>query len=71
MFSGAVGMRVDRAAGIAEAGRTQHPAPDGYAPPIERALVADDRLFTISYAGIQAGRLDTLAGTAWVPFPQD
>ncbi len=72
-FDGAIGMRVERA-GIAEVGRTEHPrpqAPEGYrsyAPPIVRSVVANGRLFTISGLGVQAGRLDTLAGTAWVPF---
>ena len=32
-----------------------------------RALVANGRVFTISYYGVQAGRLDTLAGTALGP----
>jgi hypothetical protein len=72
-FDGAVGLHVDRAAGFTEAGRTQHPKLDedqygSYTPPIVRSLVANDRLFTISYLGVQAGRLDTLAGTAFVPF---
>ncbi|MDQ3739559.1 MAG: beta-propeller domain-containing protein, partial [Actinomycetota bacterium] len=69
-FEGAVGLRVERG-GIAEVGRTQHPKPsDDYyvSPSIVRSLVVNDRLFTISYSGVQAGRLDTLAGTAWVPF---
>jgi uncharacterized secreted protein with C-terminal beta-propeller domain len=69
-FLGAVGLRVDRAAGFAEAGRTEHPDVDGYRPQVVRAAVVDGRLYTISYAGVQAGRLDTLAGTAWVAFPQ-
>ncbi|HEX2087816.1 MAG TPA: beta-propeller domain-containing protein [Solirubrobacteraceae bacterium] len=68
-FYGAVGLRVDRASGFRDAGRTEHPEVDGYAPQIMRALVAGDRLYTISANGVQAGRLDTLAGTAWVPFP--
>ncbi|HEV2814563.1 MAG TPA: beta-propeller domain-containing protein, partial [Solirubrobacteraceae bacterium] len=70
-FFGAVGMRVDRGAGFADVGRTEHPKPSEdyyYSSPIQRALVANGKLFTISYFGVQAGRLDTLAGTAWVPF---
>jgi hypothetical protein len=70
-FAGATGLRVDRAAGFAEVGRTEHPAIDGdWRPQIVRALVAGDRVITISYGGVQTGRLDTLAGTAWIPFPQ-
>jgi hypothetical protein len=68
-FTGAVGLRVDRASGFREAGQTEHPEVDGYAPQIVRTLVSGDRLISISYGGVQTGRLDTLAGTAWVPFP--
>ena len=68
-FEGAIGLRVERT-GFTEAGRTEHPPQGeyGYEPSIHRSLVANGRLFTISSFGIQAGRLDTLAGTAWVPF---
>ena len=66
-FMGAVGLRVERSA-LSEVGRTQHPGQDGYPAEVVRSLVANDRLYTISWMGIQAGRLDTLAGTAWVPF---
>ena len=69
-FAGAVGLHVDRAGGFRDAGQTEHPEVDGYAPQIVRTLVAGDRLLSISYGGVQAGRLDTLAGTAWVPFPE-
>ena len=68
-FAGAVGLSVDRG-GINDAGRTEHPKPNEEyysAPPIVRSLVANGRIYTISYLGVQAGRLDTLAGTAWVP----
>ncbi|HEX8207202.1 MAG TPA: beta-propeller domain-containing protein, partial [Solirubrobacteraceae bacterium] len=68
-FVGAVGLHADRT-GLAEAGRTEHPEQEGgWTPDIYRSVVVGDRLFTISSLGIQAGRLDTLAGTAWVPFP--
>jgi hypothetical protein len=70
-FEGAVGLRVDRAAGFSEAGRTEHPEVEGARPPVVRALVASGRLYTISSGGVLAGSLDTLAGAAWVPFPQD
>ena len=67
-FLGAVGMQVDRGSGFTGIGATEHPKIDGYAPQIMRALVANGRVFTISYYGVQAGRLDTLAGTHWLPF---
>ena len=66
-FTGASGMRVDRD-GIAEVGRTQHPEQDGYSWPIIRAVVIRDRVLTISGLGVQSGRIDTLAGVAWLPF---
>jgi uncharacterized secreted protein with C-terminal beta-propeller domain len=68
-FNGAVGLRVQRG-GIAEVGRTTHPkeSEDYYAPSVVRSLVANGRLYTISYFGVQAGRLDTLAGTSFVSF---
>ena len=66
-FTGATGMHVERT-GITEVGRTQHPEQDGYEWPIVRALVVGNRVLTISGLGVQAGRLDTLAGTAWIPF---
>ncbi len=67
-FRGAVGMRVDRAAGFTETGRIVHPEQNEWRPDIVRSLVAGDRIYSISYLGLQAGRLDTLAGTSWVPF---
>jgi uncharacterized secreted protein with C-terminal beta-propeller domain len=75
-FSGAVGFRVG-AASLAEAGRITHPNPDpspdagSFTPPIGRAIVIGDRLYTLSYAGLAANRLDTLAPLAFAPFPQD
>jgi len=78
-FSGAVGFRVG-AASLAEAGRITHPnppvpagsAPDtsAFTPPIGRSIVIGDRLYTLSYAGLAANRLDTLAPLAFAPFPQ-
>jgi hypothetical protein len=67
-FMGAVGVRVDRG-GLTEAGRTEHPEQDGVQAEVHRSVVVGDHLYTISSMGIQAGRLDTLAGTAWLPFP--
>ncbi|MEY2517117.1 MAG: hypothetical protein QOJ89_4475, partial [bacterium] len=70
-FEGAVGFRVG-AASLGEAGRIVHPdqgAQRGIAPPIARSLVIDDELYTLSYAGLQASRLDTLAPLAFAAFP--
>jgi hypothetical protein len=63
-FAGAVGLRVDRGAGIAEAGRVRHP--DAV---VRRSLVAAGRLLTISEAGVKASSLDTLADVGWAAFP--
>ncbi len=75
-FSGAVGFKVGAAA-LAEAGRVTHPLPPttapasgDFAPPIGRSLVVGDRLYTLSYAGLAASRLDTLAPLAFEAFPQ-
>ncbi|HEY8585065.1 MAG TPA: beta-propeller domain-containing protein [Capillimicrobium sp.] len=65
-FQGTIGFRVDRAAGIDEAGRASH---ETYASP-RRTVVIGGRLLTISDAGVEFGSLDTLAEQAWVPFPQ-
>jgi hypothetical protein len=67
-FVGAIGFRVDRAAGIEETGRAAHELGD-FPPPIRRALVVGDRLFTLSERGVEAGDLATLAERAFVPFP--
>jgi hypothetical protein len=71
-FEGAVGFKVG-AASLAEAGRVSHPPNAGagsQAPPIARSLVIGDKLYTLSYAGLQANRLDTLAPLAFAAFPQ-
>ena len=70
-FNGAVGFKVG-AASLGEAGRVAHPLagrPNGYTPPIARSLVIDDKLYTLSYEGLQANRLDTLAPLAFAAFP--
>ncbi|MDX6718673.1 MAG: hypothetical protein QOJ63_927 [Solirubrobacteraceae bacterium] len=70
-FEGAIGFRVGPAS-LGEAGRIVHPdqgAQRGFAPPIARSLVIDDTLYTLSYAGLQASRLDTLAPLAFAAFP--
>jgi uncharacterized secreted protein with C-terminal beta-propeller domain len=70
-FEGAIGFRVG-AASLTEAGRIVHPdqGPQrGLAPPIARSLVVGDKLYTLSYAGLQASRLATLAPLAFAAFP--
>jgi hypothetical protein len=63
-FQGAAGFRVQRAAGIVEAGRASHAT-----APILRSFVLGGRLFTLSDAGIEANSLDNLAEQAWLAFP--
>jgi uncharacterized secreted protein with C-terminal beta-propeller domain len=65
-FVGAIGLRVG-AGGIGEIGRVVHARGDAVAP-IARSLVVGDRLYTLSYLGLQASRLDTLAPIAFVAF---
>lgn len=70
-FEGAVGFRVGDAT-LREAGRITHPpSPDaeGFPPPIGRSLVIGDRLYTLSYAGLAANRLDTLGPLSFTAFP--
>jgi uncharacterized secreted protein with C-terminal beta-propeller domain len=70
-FGGAVGFRLGPSS-LTEVGRVTHPSPasDGFAPPIGRSLVVGERLYTLSYAGLAANRLDTLAPVAFAPFPR-
>jgi uncharacterized secreted protein with C-terminal beta-propeller domain len=69
-FRGALGFRVDRASGIAEAGRISHAAAGtSWGPSVRRALVVGYRLFTLSDLGIKASGLDDLGDRAWVAFP--
>jgi uncharacterized secreted protein with C-terminal beta-propeller domain len=65
-FIGAVGLHV-APGGIAEIGRVTHGPADAPAP-IARSLVIGDRVYTLSYLGLQASRLDTLAPVAFVAF---
>ena len=62
-FTGAVGFRVDRGAGIDEVGRVSH---DGAA--IRRTLVVGDRVFSVADGGVAVGSLGTLAEQSWIPF---
>ena len=71
-FSGAAGFAVSRAGGIAALGQIAH-APggrDAFAPPVRRAVVVGDRLFTISALGAKASALAGLADAGWVAFPE-
>lgn len=71
-FEGAIGFHVG-AASLAEAGRVTHPmqpGQPGYGPPIARSLVIGDELYTLSYVGLGASRLDTLAPLSFAAFPQ-
>jgi hypothetical protein len=63
-FVGAIGLRVTRG-GIDEVARIAHPPREGFAPPIARAVVVGERLFTLSERGLLAG---TLASPATGPF---
>jgi uncharacterized secreted protein with C-terminal beta-propeller domain len=69
-FQGAVGFRVGSAT-LAEAGRVTHPAGPNqpFGPPIARSLVIDDKLYTLSWAGLGVSTLDTLAPLAFAAFP--
>ena len=71
-FSGAAGFSVSRAGGIAALGQIAH-APggrDAFAPPVRRAVVVGDRLFTVSELGAKASTLAGLADAGWVAFPE-
>ena len=71
-FSGAAGFTVSRAGGIAALGQIAH-APggrDAFAPPVRRAVVVGDRLFTVSELGAKASTLAGLADAGWVAFPE-
>ena len=71
--SGAVGFKIGTAS-ISEAGRIAHPpepGADAYTPEIGRSLVIGDALYTLSYAGLAANRLDNLASLSFTPFPRE
>ena len=67
-FSGAVGLRVRRAGGIAEVGRITHGTAAEQAV-VRRAFVSGSRLFTVSDRGIAAAALGTLAPLGFTAFP--
>ncbi len=72
-FQGAVGFAIGTAS-IAERGRIAHPAERAgettYRPPIGRSLVIGEQLFTLSYAGLAANRVDSLASLSFTAFPK-
>jgi uncharacterized secreted protein with C-terminal beta-propeller domain len=65
-FIGAVGLHVTPG-GIDEVGRVVH-GKDPNIAPIGRSVVVGDRLYTLSFLGLAASRLDTLAPVGFVPF---
>lgn len=67
-FTGAIGFRLD-SSGISELGQLVQNEVDGSTPTIERALVIDDQVYTVSDQGVMASSLDTLAEQRFVAFP--
>ena len=66
----AVAMHVSRTADISELGRIVHTAArSSELPTIDRSVVAGSRLFTVSWAGVAANGLATLASLGWTAFP--
>ena len=63
--AGAVGLRVDRDAGITTVGRIGRTGTS----PIRRSLVVGDGLYTVSDAGVRRNALDTLAPQGWLDLP--
>ena len=66
-FTGAYAFRVTRA-GIQQLAQLVQDQVNGSAPPIERAIVVGNRLYTVSSEGVMASALDTLARQAFVSF---
>jgi Beta propeller domain len=68
VFAGAIGLRIDPEAGIAELGRTSHRGEE-WKPPVRRSLIVGGRLVTISDGGVQQNSLSDLAEEDWLGFP--
>ena len=66
-FTGAYAFRVTRS-GIQQLAQLVQDPVNGSAPPIERAIVVGNRLYTVSSEGVMASALDTLARQAFVSF---
>lgn len=67
-FAGAVGLQVGDK--LAEVGRIQHDAVNGYLPAIHREIVVGGRVYTISDAGVMGSDLDSFGRLSFVAFPQ-
>lgn len=67
-FQGASAFHIDRARGIEEAARIEHPG-DDWQRAIRRTLVIDDALFSLSETGIMVSALDTFAQRIWIGWP--
>jgi hypothetical protein len=65
-FTGSVALNA-KGPPLTEAGRIAHTV-SAHTADIERALVVGDKLYTLSYLGLAAGRLDTLATTGFTAF---
>ncbi len=66
----AVGFRVSRASGIAQAGQITHTAGAlGGALTIRRSLVVGSTVVTVSDAGVKTSSLSSLADQGWAAFP--
>ena len=63
----ALGLRVSGDK-LTKAGSVEHPRRQDWATPIDRALVANGALFTVSSSGVLSSTLDTLTKTAWDHF---
>jgi hypothetical protein len=66
-FDGAVGMRVRRA-GIDEVGRIDHRTAERPYVSVVRTMVVRDRVLSLSYRGVGASTLDTLAPAGFAAF---
>ena len=67
-FNGAIGFRITDDS-ITEVGRVQQPDAPQYGDAIDRSLVIGSQLYTTSYRGVLANRLDNLESLAWSPYP--
>ncbi len=65
-FDGAVAIRVGDP--LSAAGRISHDSGQTPIAPVQRALVIGEDLYTLSYRGLQANRLDTLANVGFTTF---
>ena len=68
-FDGAIGFRIGREAGIAEARRIVHGSGSGLRS-VRRSIVVGDRLYTVSDAGVAAHDLGTFGPLDFVAFDQ-